>query len=343
MKRTPLVVAAVAASLAATAGSALAAPSTQRLSPGPATDATISQDGRTARWAAYTAAGNVLVVRRAQPFTTTGSPWNAGPTRLASATRAGAPGNGASWGPAFDGSDYKHGGREIIVAPRCLAFVSAASDLVAGDRDGRADVFVRRLSTGGLTRIAGRGAVSEVALDGTCRRLAFVAGGTVYTANASGRGGAHRVSGRGAADSPSLSANGKTVTFARRGAVYVSARGRTRRIASGAHPTSDDFSKAVAFERGGMLARASLVGSPRVRSVAQRGAGLASGSRPSLSAAGSFVFYAQGPLVRLSTFQTPMGNCGTAAAVRPVGSGHGNYVVYTCGGGGAFLTYVGPK
>ena len=99
----------------------------------------------------------------------------------------GQPANGDSWGPSFDGYDYAHAGREITVAPSCLAFVSNASNLVPGDTNGVADVFVKHLRTGRLTRIAGpAGAVSEVALDGRCFYVSYISGGTVYTKNIRG-------------------------------------------------------------------------------------------------------------------------------------------------------------
>jgi hypothetical protein len=67
------------------------------------------------------------------------------------------------------------------VAPHCVAFVSAASNLVPGDTNGRPDAFVRDLRTGAIRRVSvnsrGRqssGTVSEVAVNGLCTRVAFV-------------------------------------------------------------------------------------------------------------------------------------------------------------------------
>src|SRR6185436_14105275 len=104
---------------------------------------------------------------RRTPLTKTGSPWNMGRTVLITKGRGG-PANGDSWSPSFDGYDYAHAGREITVAPSCLAFVSAASNLVPGDSNGQADVFVKNLKTGKLRRVATPGPASEVALDGRC-------------------------------------------------------------------------------------------------------------------------------------------------------------------------------
>lgn len=47
--------------------------------------------------------------------------------------------------------------------------------------------------------------------------------------------------------------------------------------------------------------------------------------------------------MRVNGIQAPTGDCGGARALSPGLSGHGNYVVFTCEGGKAFLTYTGPK
>ena len=165
----------------------------------PATDPALSQDGRQVRYAAYTSAAtdiapntsgvkNVYLVYRRAPWGLDGRRWFEDHTSLLTQGYDGTPANGDSWGPAFDGYDYAHGGREITVASQCLAFVSAASNLVPGDTNGQADVFVKNLKTGKLRRIPTQGPASEVALDGRCFTVAFVAGGTVYTKDIRGKG-----------------------------------------------------------------------------------------------------------------------------------------------------------
>src|SRR3954469_14342918 len=160
----------------------------------PAAEPALSGDGRIVRYAAYSSAAtdivpgsgtvrNVFMVHRRPPFSLLGTLWKQGDTTLESRGLGGQPANGDSWSPAFDGYDYAHAGREITVAPACLAFVSAASNLVKGDTNGKADVFVKRLKTGRITRIASAGAATEVALDGRCFTVGYVAGGTVYTKN----------------------------------------------------------------------------------------------------------------------------------------------------------------
>ena len=65
--------------------------------------------------------------------------------------------------------------------PHCVAFISAASNLVNGDTNGKPDAFVADLRSGRITRVSvdsrGRqvnGTTSDVEVDGSCGRVAFV-------------------------------------------------------------------------------------------------------------------------------------------------------------------------
>jgi hypothetical protein len=147
------------------------------LSQAPARNPAISQDKRFGRLVAFEAdAGgtpNVYAVRRADPYGDNGTPWEAGATQLVSSGLGGRPANGPSTAPAVDGTSR--------VAPHCVAFVSAASNLVPGDTNGRPDAFVRDLRTGAIRRVSvnsrarqSSGTVSEVAVNGLCTRVAFV-------------------------------------------------------------------------------------------------------------------------------------------------------------------------
>lgn len=170
--------------------------------------AAISQDKRFGRLAAFESdatnltagAGpttNIYVVPRAAGYGDNGTPWQAGGTVLASVGMGGQPANGPSALPSLDGTSR--------VAPHCVAFVSAASNLVPGDTNGKPDAFVRDLTTGRTTRVSvasdGRqsnGTVSEVAIDGLCTRVAFVSDGgdlgLAKTRNASWRSAVTRAS-----------------------------------------------------------------------------------------------------------------------------------------------------
>jgi TolB protein len=98
----------------------------------------------------------------------------------------GLPANGPSSLPAIDGSSR--------TAPTCVAFVSAASNLVPGDTNGQPDAFVAYLSSGQIRRVSvdarGRqadGPTTQVVVDGRCTRVAFVSSATNLALTATGR------------------------------------------------------------------------------------------------------------------------------------------------------------
>jgi hypothetical protein len=156
---------------------------------GPSRNPAISHDQRIARLMAYESdATNILpgdtngqtdifVVQRAQPWESNGSPWNVGPTVLASVGANGEPANGPSTLPSLDG-DANHD-------PHCVAFISSASNLVADDTNGQPDAFVRDLRTNTTTRVSvgpngeqANGPTTEVSIDGACERVAFTSQAT---------------------------------------------------------------------------------------------------------------------------------------------------------------------
>jgi hypothetical protein len=322
----------------------------------PASEPALSGDSRVARYAAYTSAAtdivpgsgahrNVYLVERAAPWGENGTPWEIGATQLVTRGLGGRPADGDSWGPAFDGFEYVGaGGRLTVAAPRCIAFVSAASNLVRGDRDGHADVFVRRLPNGPTTRIATPAAATEVDLDGRCQNVAYIAGGKVYVARADGRGRPTRASTGAGANSLTLDGNAHVAVFGRDGWVYMwHLRHGTRRVTRGDDPSANVYGQYVAFTRGTTLLQVNLFGRPHVTPVLQSGAGPARGAEPSMSFGHAFVFYTDGPFVRLNTFQTLMGACNGGRALDPATSPHGNYVAFACSTGQVYLSYVGPK
>ncbi len=116
---------------------------------------------------------NVYAVLRKAPWAENGSPWVPGRTVLVSRGLGGQPANGASFAPALGGDSAN--------APRCVAFLSRASNLVPGDRNRRTDAFVEDLRTQRIVRVSvdsagheANGTTSEVAVSGDCRRVAFV-------------------------------------------------------------------------------------------------------------------------------------------------------------------------
>jgi hypothetical protein len=129
---------------------------------------------------------DVFVVRRAKPYNLKGPPWKRGEVRLVSKPSKGGQANGRSYLPDLDGAQ-KH-------RPRCVAFISEASNLVGGDTNAVADAFVKNLRTGRIKRVSvnssgeqANGATYEVKVDGHCDRVAFVSDATNLALTGTGR------------------------------------------------------------------------------------------------------------------------------------------------------------
>lgn len=202
---------------------------------GPSTNAVISQDRRWSRYVAFESeasdlargdtngAKDVFVVRRTGSFRNNGSGWRRGKTTLVSRAPGG-PANGPSWGAAIDGGFWS--------TPSCVAFLSAASNLVSGDTNGRVDAFVSRRIGKLPRRVSLPGGVqsaedtTDVAVSGDCSRIAFVTGGRLYVKVGKK---VRRVKAKTPASDPSFS-NGFTndLAFADPRGVHIS-RGGTKR------------------------------------------------------------------------------------------------------------------
>lgn len=156
---------------------------------GESRNASISRDQRIARVAAYESdASNIVrgdtngftdvfMVKRARPWRINGTPWHVGGTTLISQGRGGKPANGASYLPAVAGSSFN--------LPKCIAFISEASNLVPNDTNGVADAFVYTFKNRRITRVSistsgqqANGPTTEVTINANCGRVAFVAEAT---------------------------------------------------------------------------------------------------------------------------------------------------------------------
>src|SRR5918911_2974566 len=198
---------------------------------------------------------DVFATARGGSFDNTGTQWYPGKTLLLSRGRGGTPANGPSWGASVDGN--------FRTAPRCVAFLSAASNLVAGDTNGRVDAFLSRGPGDSLTRVslpANRQSASSataVAVSGDCSRTAFVVGGHLYTRVGSTT---HTVKTPAAPADPSF-AQGETndLVFGASGGVYLSrdGTGDARKLVDGAaNPAYNALKRqVVAYEkrRGGAV------------------------------------------------------------------------------------------
>jgi hypothetical protein len=157
---------------------------------GPSGNSVISGDKRYARAIAFesdasdlvlgdtNAQKDVFVVLRGGVFGGDGSEWKAGPTLLASRTATGDPANGPSFAPAIDGAfqDAETKG------PTCVAFLSAATNIYAGDTNGRVDAFKAPLVGGSPQPISPKvdADTTDVAVSGDCSRIAMITGDKLY-------------------------------------------------------------------------------------------------------------------------------------------------------------------
>jgi hypothetical protein len=156
---------------------------------GPSRNAAVSHDQRIARYIAYESdASNIVdgdtngktdvfLVFRAEPFGHNGTPWVPSGTQLISKGVGGAPADGPSYRPALDGDSHH--------LPQCVAFVSDATNLVAGDTNSKADGFVYNIRSKRLTRVTvnsagnqANGATYDISVDGACERVAFTSDAT---------------------------------------------------------------------------------------------------------------------------------------------------------------------
>lgn len=138
--------------------------------------------------ARYGVANVYAVFREPGAWSEIGSPWKPGRTILLSHGLAGRPANGPSWDPKLSGDSAN--------VPRCVAFLSRASNLLPREHGHLEQAFVEDLSTRRIQRVsvntAGAPAdrdTTEVAVSGDCRRVAFVSRATnlAQTATVAGR------------------------------------------------------------------------------------------------------------------------------------------------------------
>ena len=313
----------------------------------------ISGDARIARYAAYSSAAtnvaagagggqrNIFLVKRGGSAGRLGTPWKFGSTKLASRGRGG-PANGDSYSPALGG--WTRG--DTAKKPRCLGFVSQASNLVAGDSNNRADGFTRRLPSGKTKRVKSPAAASEIAVSGDCRTIARVAGGSLYVK----RGGASlRKLVSGGVSSPNLTFNGVQVSYSRSGKALVrrTAGGGVRSVATGANTSADSDKPGgkvsrISYERGGATYIKGIAGGERLME--------AGSSLPVTSGGGSQAAFAAGPYAYLYAVSnnfgkaSPQGFCPDQSFINGLDlSARGNYIVLSCTDGPARLSFLGGK
>jgi hypothetical protein len=252
---------------------------------------------------------DVFVTLRGNSANNKGTAWSPGRNILISRTKSGAPANGPSTSPSIDGSFHSK--------PTCVAFLSAASNIVAGDTNGQVDAFVKKIKSGAPKRLRPRGAqpntpATAVAVSGNCKVIAFVQGGKLYVSKG-GRAAKH-VSTKGTAADPAFSTGLRNdLVYGARGGVYLrkNGTGRARLVGRGGrNPVYNDIKRqTVAYEkkRGGhwQIAYHDLGKREKIISAIHGRVGNGDSRNPVIGNSGFYV-----------TFETDASNLGTSASGR---------------------------
>jgi hypothetical protein len=230
---------------------------------GPSTNAVISSDRRYARVIAFESEATNLVagdtnglkdvfaVRRTGRIDNEGSVWRGATAVRVSRGPGGAAADGPSYGASVSG-DFDHRGR-------CIAFLSAATNLVRGDTNMKVDAFLVRSAGRRPVRLSlPRGAqattdATAVTVSGDCSRVSFVTGGNLYTRKDSRT---RKLRTAGPVSHPSYAvgrSNG--LVFDAPAGVYLSRKGtrRPKLVApGGANPAFNDLKRrTLAYEKHG--------------------------------------------------------------------------------------------
>ena len=224
---------------------------------GSSTRAVISGDRRYARIIAYESEASdlvrgdtngqkdVFVVPRGGSINNNGTAWSGEDTVLVSRGLDGEPANGPSSEASVSG-DFRSPGR-------CIAFLSAASNLVRGDDNGRTDAFLVSAPGRSPERVGDAPADADsVAVSGDCSRVSFTAGGRLYT---SVRGGSARLvsTDAGATDPSYATGNSNALVYATPRGVWLSPNGTTRgqlEARNGRNPVFNDLKRrTLAYEK----------------------------------------------------------------------------------------------
>jgi hypothetical protein len=290
---------------------------------GPSTHGVLSNDKRYVRAIAFQSdasnivrgdtngVSDVFVVRRTGHIDNEGAPWTVGGTSLISRTGGHGPANGPSFSPAVDGAFHS--------APTCVGFLSAASNIAAGDTNGQVDAFVARISGSARPRRVslpgGRQSnapTTAMAVSGDCKSIAFVTGGKLYVTKNGGR--AKQVSAPGTAADPSYSTGLRNdLVFGAAGGVYLAKDSAHPKLVGrgGRNPAYNDIKRqVVAYEKnfGGntQIAYHDIGKSERVVS-AGRGMGNGDSVNPVIGNSGYYVSF-QSAASNLSTNQGSFGD-----------------------------------
>lgn len=336
---------------------------------GVATEPVFSRDSRRNRFVAYTStttstAGivtpgrrNVYAVQRTGAMTRLAINWKVGPTRLLSDGLGGAPADGDSFSPSISGFT---GRNDRPKGPRKVAFLSTATNLVAGGNPTGTSAFVTGTRGGPTRRVDVPGAAVGVAISGDSKVVYVATDRGLYVED---EGRVRRLVLAPGVRDVSTTLNGAQAAYERGGVIYVvNVRGGVKRVVRGTRPVADGgvpdrrvrlgFVRAIAFQTGNGAFRAALDGKRR---TIQR-MGTSTGASVALNVGGSAVGFGNrnhaclevsllDSTHRRGGYDIPQGACpaGQGNVVDVTLSSRYNYFAFTCTGGGLYLHYVGPK
>ena len=290
---------------------------------GPSTNPVISNDKRYSRVIAFQSeasnlvrgdtngVSDVFVVRRTGHIDNEGTPWTIGSTNLISRTGGHGPANGPSFSPSVDGAFHS--------APTCVGFLSAASNIAAGDTNGQVDAFVAKIAGSSRPRRVSlpggrqsKAPTTAVAVSGNCKSIAFVTGGKIYVTKNGGR--ARAVGGPGGAADPAYSTGLRNdLVFGAPGGVYLAKDSARPKLVGrgGRNPVYNDIKRqVVAYEKniGGHVQIAYHDIGKRERVISEgRGMGNGDSYNPVIGNSGYYVSF-QSAASNLSTNQGSYGD-----------------------------------
>lgn len=336
---------------------------------GIASEPVFSRDSRRNRFVAYTStttstAGivtpgrrNVYAVQRTGKMTRLANNWKVGPTRLLSDGLGGAPADGDSFSPSISGYT---GRNDRPKGPRKVAFLSTATNLVAGGNPTGTSAFVTGTRGGPTRRVKVPGAATGVAISGDSKVVYVATERGLYVED---EGRIRRLVLAPGIKNVSTTLNGVQAAYERSGYIYVvNVRGGVKGVVRGTNPVADGgvpdrrirlgYVRAIAYQAGNGAFRAALDG--KRRNIQRMGT--STGSSVALNVGGSAVGFGNrnhaclevsllDATHRRGGYDIPQGACpaGQGDVADVTLSSRYNYLAFTCTGGGLYLHYVGPK
>lgn len=251
-----------------------------------------------------------------------------------SVSRDGHGANGPSQNPSVDGS--------MQSKPHCVAFQSRATNLADGDSSDDWDIYMRDLRRRRTLLISKgvSGDATDPSISGNCRRVAFTAGGSVWSARLGGK--PHRV---GGGSMPDYSLDGNSLAYRdSAGRIKFVHSGHSATFGTGTDPIVSDESAvggwAVGFNHDGRVELGIVRRSGAKHTTTVTGRDAVLGGVSAYAANQGIVTYTVGSsLFYLNRHTGNSDDLAHADETIPeaAASARANFVVFTSTGGGGFI------